>query len=172
MLKYYILFFSIFISLVLIAQEKPKGFISRDSLYNENIKKSKLYGVYIPRDMDDAITKLMELTTEEARAPMKKTDEETVARKLYFGLGRWIEYNWNFEEGSRFSHYLRQKGLIYTEDMTKCMLILFHRNIMKKPLDAENLIKKLVEDRKLKIAEERKNMEVISTETKIKSKNE
>lgn len=172
MLKYYFLIFSMLTSLVLMAQDKPKGFVSKDSLYNENIKKSKLYGVYIPRDMDDAITKLMELTTEEAREPMKKTDEETVAKKLYFGLGRWIEYNWNFEEGSRFSHYLRQKGLIYTEDMTKCMLILFHRNIMKKPLDTENLIKKIAEERKLKIAEERKNMEVISTETKIKSKNE
>ena len=48
------------------AQNKPKPFVSKDSLYNENIKKSRLYGVYIPRDIPDAVQKLMELTEEKA----------------------------------------------------------------------------------------------------------
>ncbi|MBK8625923.1 MAG: hypothetical protein IPN86_10270 [Saprospiraceae bacterium] len=156
----------------LYSQEKSKGFVSKDSLYNENIKKSRLYGVYIPRDIDDAMSKLMELTTEEARKPFLKVSEDTIAKKLYFGLGRWIEYNWNFDEGSRFSHYLRQKGLNYTEDMTRTMLILFHRHVLGKPLESDILIKKMVEERKKKIAEELKKKEVISEETKTKTKND
>lgn len=151
-----------------LAQEKPKGFVSKDSLYNENIKKSRLYGVYIPRDIDDALVKLMDLTTDEARKPFAKVDEETIAKKLYFGLGRWMEYNWNFAEGSRFSHYLRNKGLVYTEDMTRTMLILFHRHVLNKPLDVDSLIKKIAEERQKKIEEERKKKEVISIETKTK----
>lgn len=171
MVKYISFVILVFFTNHVISQERPKGFVSKDSLYNENIKKSRLYGVYIPRDIDDALVKLMELTTEEARKPFATVDEEVIAKKLYFGLGRWMEYNWNFDEGSRFSHYLRNKGLIYTEDMTRCMLILFHRYVVGKPLDADTLIKKLVEDRKKKLEEEMKNREIIHIETKKNPKN-
>ncbi len=143
------------------AQNKPKPFVSKDSLYNENIKKSRLYGVYIPRDIPDAVQKLMELTEEKARESLKKIDEETVARKLFFGLGRWMSYNWNFDEGSRFSHYLRNKGLYDTDDMVTFMLITFHRNIMNKPLDSDNLLKKIIADRQKKNEEEKKKRETI-----------
>lgn len=153
------------------AQQSTKPFQSKDSTYNENIKKSKLYGIYIPRDIDDAMAKLMELTTPEGREPFKAVDEETVAKKLYFGLGRWMEYNWNFDEGSRFSHYLRQKGLTYTEDMTRTLLILFHRQVVGNPLDADTLIKKMVDERKKKIESEKQKQTIIHTETKEKSKN-
>lgn len=153
------------------AQSSSKSIQSKDSLYNENIKKSKLYGVYIPRDLDDAMAKLMELTTPEGREPFKTVDEETLAKKLYFGLGRWMEYNWNFEEGSRFSHYLRQKGLTYTEDMTKSMLILFHRHVLGKPLDADQLFKKVIEERQKKIEAEKQKQTIIHTETRLRQKN-
>lgn len=143
------------------AQNKSKPFVSKDSLYNENIKKSRLYGVYIPRDIPDAVQKLMELTEEKARESLKKIDEETVARKLFFGLGRWMSYNWNFDEGSRFSHYLRNKGLYDTDDMVTFMLITFHRNIMNKPLDSDNLLKKIIADRQKKNEEEKKKRETI-----------
>ncbi|KXK36898.1 MAG: putative GTP cyclohydrolase II [Bacteroidetes bacterium OLB9] len=143
-----------------------KKFVSKDSLYNENIKKSRLYGVYIPRDIDDALKKLTELTSDEARENLKTTDEQTVAHKLFFGLGRWMTYNWNFEEGSRFSHYLRQKGLIYTDDMTTCMLILFHRHVTGKPLETDALINQLIKERQKKIEEEQKNSKIIEVITK------
>lgn len=170
MMKWMVFVGLIFTVNALFSQERAKGFVAKDSMYNENIKKSRLYGVYIPRDIDDALGKLMELTTEEARKPFNKVDEETIAKKLYFGLGRWMEYNWNFEEGSRFSHYLRNKGLVYTEDMTRCMLILFHRHVLGKPLESGVLIKKIAEERQKKIEEERKKKEIISIETKTKSK--
>lgn len=171
MFRFVVVVFFCFSSILGDAQSNTSSFTSKDSLYNENIKKSKLYGVYIPRDIDDAMVKLMELTNEDARKPLNKIDEETMAKRLYFGLGRWMEYNWNFAEGSRFAHYLRNKGLIYTEDMTRTMLILFHRHVLGKPLGAENLIEKIVSERKKKIEEEKKTYEVIKTETKIKPKN-
>jgi len=55
-------------------------------------------------------------------------------------LGRWMSYNWNFELGSRFSHYLTiNMNLIYTDDMIDFMLRVYHRYLNKKPLDAKNL---------------------------------
>ena len=83
-----------------------------------------------------------------------------------------MEYNWNFEEGSRFSHYLRQKGLIFTEDMTRFMLIIFHRHISQKELKSEELIAKLSDERKKKIKSEQEKMTVIQTEKKIIPKND
>jgi len=162
-----IVFVFVFLTLnAITAQDQKKVSLPKDSSYNENIKKSKLYGVYIPRDIDDAMAKLMELTTEEARKPMLKVHEDTIARKLHFGLGRWMEYNWNFDEGSRLSHVLRQKGLTYTEDMTRFMVITFHRHISGKPLDTDDLISKIVEQRKKKIQEERDKNPIIKVETR------
>lgn len=168
MIKIFMLFC---VSLHINGQDTQNKFLLKDSLYNENIKKSRLYSVYIPRDIEDALNKLMELTNDEARKPLLNIDEVTMSKKLYFGLGRWMEYNWNFEEGSRFSHYLRQKGLIYTEDMTRFMLVIFHRHIMQKPLNIDDLIMEMAEERKRKIKEEKGKLPVISTEKKIISKN-
>ena len=158
--------FLCFNALNLIGQQEKKSFTSQDSLYNSNIKKSKLYGVYIPRDLDDALIKLMELTTPEARKPLLKADENLVAKKLHFGLGRWMEYNWNFAEGSRFSHSLKLKGINYTEDMTRFMLISFHRFVTKNPLDSDKLVQKIILERNEKIKLEQSKMPVIHTETK------
>lgn len=150
---------------------QPKKVIPTDTTYLENIKKSRLYGVYIPRDIDDAMEKLMELTDEDARKPLKEISEEMMVKKLFFGLGRWMEYNWNFEEGSRLSHYMRQKGLYYTEDMTRFMLITFHRHINQKPLESEKLIHQLAEQRQKIIKAEQDQMEVLHSEKKKKSNN-
>jgi hypothetical protein len=146
------------------ATAKPS--IPKDSTYLSNIKKSNLYGVYIPRDIDDAMSKLMELTTDEARKPMLRIHEDTLANKLHFGLGRWMEYNWNFVEGSRFSHYLRQKGLTYPDDMVHYMLVLFHRHVSGRPMDADPLAAKIVEERNLKIKKDLEKRAVIKSEIK------
>jgi hypothetical protein len=147
-----------------VAQTTVKPRKNTDSLYNANIKKSNLYGVYIPRDIDDALEKLMELTTEQARKPMVKVHEDTIARRLHFGIGRWMEYNWNFVEGSRFSHYLRQKGLTDTDDMVRFMIITFHRHVSNKPLDTDTLLAKIVKEREQKRKAENAKREVISTQ--------
>ena len=148
------------------SQQIKNNFESKDSLYNANINKSKLYGVYIPRDIDDAMMKLLDLTTEEARKPLIRINEDTIAKKLHFGMGRWIEYNWNFAEGSRLSHLLRQKGIIYVDDMTYFMLVSFHRFISKKPLESEVLISKIIDNRNKKIKLEQEKMPIIHSETK------
>lgn len=164
--KIIVIIFPLLVLNSLVSQDLKKITLPKDSLYNSNIKKSKLYGVYIPRDIEDAMTKLTELTTEEARKPLLKVHEDTIAKKLYFGLGRWMEYNWNFDEGSRFSHVLREKGLTYTEDMTRFMLITFHRHLSGKPLDTDVLISKLIEQRMKKIKEARDKQPIIKVETR------
>ncbi len=168
-MRYIILITFIAISVPSFSQnDLDKKMVSKDSLYNANIKKSKLYGVYIPRDVDDALNKLMELTDEDARKKLTKITEEEAARKLHYGIGRWMSYNWNFDEGSRFSHYLREKGLYYSEDMMRYMIILFHRKISKKTLNEVELMNQLIERRNKIMEEERKTREVIISEEVIR----
>ncbi len=115
-----------------------------DGIYQGNIKKSKLYGVYIPKDLDDAMIELDRLSPPESREKLKSISEDVMAKKLHFGLGRWISHNWNFEEGSRFSHYLKGKGILKSDDMVNFTLISYHRHIMKKPQEIESRAKKYV----------------------------
>jgi methionine synthase II (cobalamin-independent) len=115
-----------------------------DSIYKSNIKKTKLYGVYIPKDLDDAMTELDRLSPPESKVKLKTIDEDKMAKRLHFGLGKWIDHNWNLKEGSRYSHYLKELGLKNSDDMVNFTLISFHRFLMKQPQEIETRIKKYV----------------------------
>ena len=67
MVRMIVIFMLFCFSEVIFGQQVQNNILSKDSLYNENIKKSRLYNVYIPRDIDDALIKLMELTNQSAR---------------------------------------------------------------------------------------------------------
>lgn len=137
-----------------------------DSIYLSNISKSRINGVYIPKDMDDAFVQLDKLSTDEARAKYKATSEEIVAKKLHFGLGRWMSYNWNFDEGSRFSHLLRKMGIANTDDMIDFMLISYHRHLNAVDQGYGDRIKIYQEKAKKAREEELKKGEVIHTEVR------
>ena len=110
--------------------------------YKRNIRKSRINGVYIPKDLDDALQQLKKLSSEESLAKFKNAPEDIVAKKLHFGLGRWMIYNWNFYYGSRLEYYLKQKGLMHPDDMADFLIISFHRYLNNKDLNTGELIKK------------------------------
>ncbi len=60
-------------------QNMPTSAATGDSLYRSNILKSKLYGVYIPRDIPDAMLRLDGLTDADAREKLKNIDNNTIA---------------------------------------------------------------------------------------------
>lgn len=121
--------------------------VKHDSIYQSNIKKTRLYGVYIPKDIPDVMKELDRLSTPEAKTNLQKADEQTIGKKLRFGLGRWMEYNWNLQEGSRISHLLREMGLWNSDDMVEFLIVLYFRHVNNKPLEAESLAKSLAEQR-------------------------
>ncbi|MBK8701050.1 MAG: hypothetical protein IPN29_16530 [Saprospiraceae bacterium] len=123
------------------AQTKAQLIQQADSTYQSNILKSRLNGVYIPKDLEDAFLELDRLSPKDALDKIKAEDENYIARKLHFGLGRWMAYNWNFDEGSRFSHYLKGLGLFHSEDMIDFMLISYHRYLNQRPQQIEERIK-------------------------------
>lgn len=119
----------------------------KDSIYQSQVNKSRIDGVYIPKDVADAMKELDRLSHPESVAKLKQTDEETVAKKLHFGLGRWMVVNWQLNFGSRLSAHLTNLGLINEDEMTRFLLISFHRHLMKKDLESQKLAKSIKDKR-------------------------
>lgn len=108
--------------------------------HKRNVRKSRINGVYIPKNVDDAIQQLVKLSTKKSLGKFKKAPEESVAEKLHFGIGRWMIVNWNFYEGSRFEQYLRNLGLGHPDDMADFMIISLHRFLNEKDLNTKDLV--------------------------------
>jgi hypothetical protein len=119
-----------------------------DSLYQVNITKTRINGVYIPSDADDAYEEFVHLSPVRSIEQFKAAPEEQVARKLHFGIGRWMIVNWNFYEGSRLSHYLRNLGLMHPDDMADFLIVYFHRKLNGVNKDHSDVISRLVTARK------------------------
>lgn len=125
----------------------PSSFDDAKAEYQKNIKKSRINGVYIPKNLDDAFIELNQLSSPEAIKKFKAASEEVVAKKLHFGLGRWIVYNWNFYRGSRYSYYLSQLGISNPDDMATFTIVSFHRHLNKRPQEIDKRVKD-IRDRK------------------------
>lgn len=138
-----------------------------DKQYQENIKKSKIDGVYIPTDTEDAINEIKALAPKDGLDNFAAIEsEDEAARKLYFGLGRWMGVNWSFYDGSRLSHGLKQKGIVHPDDMIIYLLTVLHRDLNGVISDHKDVKDALIKKRK-EIARETID-KVISTEIKRK----
>ena len=173
-MKYLICLFVLICSLNLSAQLEKGGErtvmtkAEIDKRYQENIKKSRIDGVYIPVDYKEAILELKALAPPEGMTKFKSiTNEDEAARKLYYGLGRWIQLNWSFAEGSRLSHSIKEQGVVHQEDMVIFLLVMLHRDLNGVEKGPSDIIETLAKRRK-EIA--RKSIDkVLSTEV-IKKK--
>ena len=116
--------------------------------YLENIKLTKLNGVYIPGTLKEAFKRITKLTPKESLTKFSSGAEEEVCLKLHYGIGRWMIQNWNFYGGSRFSHYLKQKGLLHPDDMAQFVLRTFHRHLNGLELNEKDLIAEFKDARK------------------------
>ena len=121
-----------------------------EAKYDRNIKKSRINGVYIPKDHIEAIKELKEMSPESALAKFRIQSEEMVVKKLHFGLGRWIRYNWNFYEGSRLGEHLKGMGVSHPDDMSTFLMMLLHRDLNGTPAMEKEIIAQLSEARKKK----------------------
>ena len=102
--------------------------------YNARIKLEMINGVYIPFDLQDAFAELSRLSAPEGLTDFKSAPEDSIRRKLHFGLGRWIMINWGLEEGSRISDYMKKHGVALPDDMVEVIIITWHRHLNGLPL--------------------------------------
>jgi len=144
----------------------PKGEKGYKELYERNIKKSRINGVYIPANLEEAFAELDALSPDEAKVKFTNAPEDVISRKLHYGLGRWISVYWNFVEGSRYVEYLRQLGLTDPDHMIQFTIVSYHRHKNNRPLEIETRVEEYKAIREKYLEELRSKRKVIHTETK------
>ncbi|HRI02033.1 MAG TPA: hypothetical protein PK006_13360 [Saprospiraceae bacterium] len=173
-LNYFFLLLLILLELGLCAQEiKPtdpnvKEAAQKKISYEQRIQMSRINDVYIPVNTEDAIKELNRLSSPEGRDKLKLAPEDTIASKLHFSLGRWILLNWSLEEGSRLSHFYKMKGVSFPDDMIDLILRSYHRSLLAKPTNEDDLVKQYKDKRKKEMEEELKKKPVLKKETRYK----
>lgn len=138
--------------------------------YEERIKKDRLAGIYIPKNLDDAMLQLDKLISPESQAKIRSVPEDTVCDLLHNRLGQWIIINWGFSGGSRLSHYLRSAGVTFPDDMADFLILAYHRKLNNKPYAIKDLAKTFREKRKIEFQKEIESGEVIKIEKRNKPK--
>lgn len=172
-LQYLLSFGFALISVWALAQSSPTKTADDtrpEPTYEENIKKEFIDNVYIPVNLDDAFQELKRLSDKVGLDKFKNAEEEMVAKKLHFGLGRWIMKKWNLYDGSRYSHYLRNKGLSYPDDMARFTIISLHRHLNGIDLEVDKRIKAVKELREKEYKEKMLEKKVIKEIIKDKEK--
>lgn len=129
----------------------PQNETEAEKLYKRNIKKRRINGTFIPANIEEALKEIKELTPQESLASFASADETMVVKKLHFGIGRWIRYNWNFYEGSRLSHFIKEEtGISHPDDMSTYLLTLLHRELNNTPAQGKELAETLIKKRAAK----------------------
>ena len=149
-----------------LAQKPPETKEEYEKAYEWRIRQETLYNVYIPADLTDAFIQLNRLIDEPSKQKFKVMEEEEATSRLFFSLGRWIIHNWGFYGGSRLSHFLKELGVTHPEDMARFVMITYHRNLNRQPLDVKNLIERFQEERKKEVEEKHKEGTILFEETR------
>lgn len=135
--------------------------------YDWRLRQSVLYGTYIPKDVNEVILELNKKIDAKSKAKFSEVTEDEAATKLFFSLGRWMTHNWSLYEGSRLSKYMQDMGIHHPDDMVRFFIIIYHRSLIKQPLEVQALVKKFTEKEE-KTKQERLNKGTILHEEKKK----
>lgn len=134
--------------------------------YQERIRKEILDGVYIPKNLEDAMLELDKRVSSEARLKFKALPEDSVCALMHRRLGQWMILNWGFYGGSRLSHYLRSAGVTFPDDMADFLILAYHRRQNGKPVGIKELATEFRDRRKKEYQEEMKKGKVIHEEVR------
>lgn len=151
-----------FLSVSLAAYSQQKD--PYEEKYQWRIRQEVLYGVYIPKDVNDALIQLNKLVDTASKAKFKAMPEEQAVHKLFFSLGRWMTHNWSFYDGSRLSVYLQNMGIHHPDDMCRFLIRVYHRSLNKKELGIEQLLEEIKTQEEARKAERIKKGVIIYEE--------
>jgi len=99
------------------AQEKVSS--QRDYLYLVD----RIDGIYIPKDMDEAIDSLDAIISpEDKRYITDSLSLDDFRLNCHHGLGMWIRNNWGLWRGSRLQKYFVNKNVFHPDDMSDNIL--------------------------------------------------
>ncbi len=129
--------------------------------YQERIKKDKLNGTYIPKNLEETMVELDKRISVDSRAKLKSIPEGMVCDVMHNRLGQWIILNWGFYGGSRLSHYIKSAGITFPDDMADFLILAYHRRLNDKPVGIRELATEFKAKRKQEFEDRKKKGKVI-----------
>lgn len=130
----------------IIKTQKKKIDSVNDSIYYERVKKDKLDGMYIPRDLYDCFRVLDEQMTGTAKEKFMAFSDAEVDRRTHGTLGFWMEHKWSIAEGSRLTEYFRKMGVPHYDYMIGIIIQSYHRHLHQKDLKIKEQVLKFRKD--------------------------
>jgi len=143
---------------------REKEIAKYEKEYQKRVKKERLFGVYIPKDIADSFSQLNRLTSQSSRQVFKNAPEEIAIKKLHFSLGRWIIHNWGFYGGSRLSHQIKALGVTHPDEQARMIIRSYHRYLNKQPLDIKEQVEQVLAAQKARVEEKMKKATILHTE--------
>ena len=104
--------------------------------YAKRIKLETINGVYIPMSLEDAFSELNRLADPKGLANFKNAPDSMI-EKSHFGLIQWVQHNWGLDDGSRLSYFMKTKGISTPDDMSRVIVVTYHRRLNGQPLKLE-----------------------------------
>ena len=99
--------------------------------------KSEINGVYIPKDLNDAISELNKNFSDSLKTEIKKMTEKDFSGRFHMGTGMWMRNNWRLWAGSRLSVYFNDLAIYHPDDMSGIILDSYHRTLNNKPIELD-----------------------------------
>lgn len=97
--------------------------------------KSEIDGVYIPKNLDEAILEVDKFYSYSLKTEIKKLDEDDFGIEYHFVTGIKIRNNWALWTGSRLSKFFNRSGINNPDDMSRIILTSYHRKLTGNPIN-------------------------------------
>lgn len=121
------------IAFILILTLTSCSFLSES--YRHNID-----GVYIPRNLNDAILLLDAELSDSIRTIIKNMSEDDFLVDSHFGIGASIRNRWGLWKNSRLSRYFKKQGIRHPDDMSSIILTSYYRYLTKQEVRLKDQI--------------------------------
>lgn len=97
--------------------------------------------IYIPTDLDDALTRLDSLLGPDQAEQVRSMDsEDEFSASAHFGLEMWLRNNWGLWGGSRLAAYFNEIGVYHPDDMSGIILDSYYRRLHGQPIRLEEQV--------------------------------
>jgi Ankyrin repeats (3 copies) len=100
---------------------------------------SASFGMYIPKDLDDAFIELQKMLDPRFLAEFRSGTEKELAR-YHFGLGMWMRNNWGLWKASRLADYFERLDIHHPDDMSAIIMTSLHRHLNGKPIKLDEQV--------------------------------
>lgn len=115
--------------------------IEREKRLKAANKKKLFGGVYIPKDLADAIAQIDKMWDDSTKQEIRQMTENEFAGRTHRGFGMWIRNNWGLWKGSRLSRYFNDMGIFHPDDISGIILTCYYRHLKDEDFKVDELVK-------------------------------